>query len=323
MVSNSKPSADVDYFTNSDDAGNTIIPVAALLAGGVAEVLFGIAGCYLAIASLVYNYNNVKTTIGFLIMQSILGWFVFITYVVADPILAAINTEANDLLSLSERRSLIILGNMLGSITFCWALQGGQFVMGLRLLAAQKGQEVSAARNALRAKVWSGNVLAAAFSTLFVGIMLAAKDFTSDTAPIGLPPHVIWYPSISIVTGLVMFAYGVLGVMASNNSVINNKYMPAMWMLTTTMMMVNFSWTFGIVPGLAPPIPGAAQHIGLIFSVTILPMFHAHRAHNSIESDDLPKSAESSSDFDEEKQVTDSSNSNAGKMKEPSSTLYA
>ena len=72
MVSNSKPTPDVDYFTDTDDSGNTIIPVAALLAGGVAEVLFGIAGCFLAMASLLYNYNNTKTTIGFLIMQSIL-----------------------------------------------------------------------------------------------------------------------------------------------------------------------------------------------------------------------------------------------------------
>lgn len=282
MTSNSKPSLDVDYWATENAAGNQIMPVGALLIAGVAEVLFGILGCYVAFLSLLLDINSPKLTTLFLFIQVPCGWFVFLTYVIASPIIGATNAQGNDLLSQSEQRSLIILGNMLGSICFCWALQGGQFIMGTRLLAAQKGQADSKAKNKMRAMVWAGNMLAAAFSTLFVGSLLASKNFTSTTAPVGAPPHVVWFPAISIVTGVVMFLYGIMSCMATGSEGMNNM-MHMGWLVCTTMMMVNFSWTFGIVPGLAPPIPGAAQHVGLIFSVTILPIFHTHRAHNSIE----------------------------------------
>ena len=293
MVTNSKPSMDVDYF---DSQNRTVIPVAYLLAGGVAEVIFAIAGCYVAMYSLLFNKNDTKVTTNFLIMQTVLGWFVFTTFVLASPIFCFIYSEATEIFTKGQMQSLIVLGNMLGSICFCWALQGGQFLMGMRLLSAQRGDLVTS--NATRAKVWSGNVVAAAFSTLFVGIMLSAEGFTSTTAPIGLPPHVVWRPMLSIFTGVVMLAYGITGWMASNDAKVN-EYMPSMWVLTTTMMMLNFSWTFGIVPGLAPPIPGAAQHIGLIFSVTILPLFHAHRAH-------YPKVESSAADMPQAVTETDS-----------------
>lgn len=286
MTSNSKPAVGVDYWATKDAAtGNQIMPVGALLIGGVAEVLFGILGCYVSFLSLLLDINSTKLTTLFLAIQVPCGWFVFLTFVIASPIIAATNATGNDLLSQTEQRALIILGNMLGSICFCWALQGGQFIMGTRLLAAQKGQADSTGKNKMRAMVWAGNMLAAAFSTLFVGSLLASKGFTSTTAPVGAPPHVVWFPAISIVTGIVMFLYGILSCLATGSAGMNDK-MAMGWLICTTMMMVNFSWTFGIVPGLAPPIPGAAQHVGLIFSVTILPIFHTHRAHNAIEDDD-------------------------------------
>ena len=145
-----------------------------------------------------------------------------------------------------------------------------RFIMGLRLLAAQKGVAETKSKNIMRAMIWGVNMVLAAFSTLFVGSMLASKDFTSTTAPIGLPPHVVWFPAISIVSGIIMLAYGALSLMATKNESLNTQFMPLMWMVATTAMMVNFSWTFGIVPGLAPPIPGAAQHIGLILSLSLI-----------------------------------------------------
>jgi len=134
MTSNSKPSVDVDYL---DTAGGTQIPVLVFLLGGVAEVLFGMSGIVVAFFQLFFRQGTPPPTFGFVILQAVLGWFVFLTYVIAAPLLAARNAPGiDDLLSVTEHRSLIVLGNLLGSVTFCWALQGGQFIMALRLYAA-------------------------------------------------------------------------------------------------------------------------------------------------------------------------------------------
>lgn len=279
MTSNSKPAVGVDYW---DTAEGTKVPVGAFLAAGVAEVLFGTTGIFVGFFQLFFEQGSTAITIAFAILQAVLGWFVFLTFVIAAPVLAARGTMGNDLLSQNEHRALIIFGNLLGSVNFCWALQGGQFVMIMRLLAAQKNQPENLGRNALRSKVWAMNQVVAAGSTLFVGFLLLSKDFTSTTAPVGAPPHVVWFPLISIITGAIMLAYGVAAMVASGNIHAADR-LPVLFVLCTLAMMVNFSWTFGIVPGLAPPIPGAAQHAGLVFSVTLLPIIHAWRAHYPLE----------------------------------------
>ena len=279
MTSNSKPAVGVDYW---DSADGTRVPVGWFLAAGVAEVLFGTTGIFVGFFQLFFEQGSAAVTTAFAIMQAILGWFVFLTFVIAAPILAARNTAGiPDLLSANEHSALIIFGNLLGSVTFCWALQGGQFIMILRLLAAQKGQPENKQRNALRSMVWSGNQVAAAASTLYVGFLLLSKDFTSTTAPVGAPPHVVWFPIISVITGAIMLAYGLAGFLAASNANIARR-LPMLWVVCTLAMMVNFSWTFGIVPGLAPPIPGAAQHAGLVLAVTLLPVIHAWRAHHPL-----------------------------------------
>ena len=281
MTTYSKPSADVDYF---DNAGGTAVPVVVFLTAGVAETLFGIAGIYVAVYQLLFRMGHPTVTLGFAIGQGILGWFVFIVFVLVGPIVAASNTNGIDgLLTPREHAALLIFGNLLASFSFCWALQGGQFIMALRLWQSQMGMVVLRRKNALRAVVWSGNVIAAAISTLYVGALLSSKGFSSTTGPVGAPPHVVWVPGLSIICGLIMLAYGVLGLLTAypspTNTTLATTYMPLAWGITTTAMMINFSWVFGIVPGLAPPIPGAAQHAGLILAVTLLPVFHVWQAH--------------------------------------------
>lgn len=277
MTLNSKPSADVDYF---DTAGGTQIPVLVFLIGGIAETFFGMAGIFVAFFQLFFCKGNRTVTFSFAIIQAVLGWYVFIVFVLAAPIKDAINTTGiPDLLTRSEHVSLIILGNLLGSVNFCWALQGGQFIMILRLYNAQRKVPEMPNRAALRAMVWSGNQIVAAISTLYVGALLDTKGFTSTTAPIGAPPHVVWFPVLSIITSIIMLAYGVIGLLSAKSRMLTTQVLPWAWVVATVAMMINFSWVFGIVPGLAPPIPGAAQHAGLILAVTVLPVFHAWRAH--------------------------------------------
>ena len=143
MVGQSKPSVGVDYWATVDGNGDSIVPVGVLLIAGVGEVIFGILGIYLALYSLLFNHNNKRLTVAFLVIQAILGWFVFICFVIVTPIFAAMAAQGNDLLSQAEQRTLIIFGNMLGSICFCYALQGGQCIMGFRLYNAQEGKQVT------------------------------------------------------------------------------------------------------------------------------------------------------------------------------------
>ena len=283
MTINSKPVGGdgLDYWDHNEW---TQVPIGVLLAAGCAEVLFGTLGIFIGFFQLFFEQGSATVSLLFAIVQAILGWFVFLTFVIAAPVFAVRNTEGvPDLLSQTEHQYLIIIGNLLGSVTFCWALQGGQFIMILRLMRAQQGRPEQG--NALRALVWSGNQIVAAGSTLYVGFVLLLKDFESTTMPVGVPPHVVWFPVLSIVSGAIMFAYGAAGVLAANSAGVAQR-LPALWVLCTLAMLVNFSWTFGIVPGLAPPIPGAAQHAGLVFSVTLLPVIHAWRAHHPVSAED-------------------------------------
>ena len=123
-------------------------------------------------------------------------------------------------------------------------------------------------------------MMVAALSTLYVGVVLDSAGVGTSAnshVPIGIPPHVVRFPLLTMSTGLVMLAYGGLGLWAAHHRTIAVDVLPWAWVITTVMMLVNFSWTFGIVP--VPPIPGAAQHAGLVWAVTILPVFHAWRSH--------------------------------------------
>lgn len=284
MTLNSKPVDGVDYF---DNAGGTKIPVIVFLLGGVAEVIFGMFGFFVGFHSHVFGHNSPLLTKVFVLVQAILGWFVFLTYVVAAPIKDAMNTDGvPGLLSSKEHGLLIIMGNLLGSVAFCYALQGGQFIMGLRLLAAQTGQPEVRSKNVIRSTIWCVNLLLASVSTLYVGFVLQAKGFTSTTGPVGAPPHVVWFPILSIITGFIMLVFTFVAYWSTYEYSFVKKVLPVTWVVTTLAMMANFSWSFGIVPGLAPPIPGSAQHLGLVLSVTILPVYHAYRAHHLVDADE-------------------------------------
>ena len=78
------------------------MPVAAFLAAGVAEVIFGMLGVFVAFYSLVLGHNNPTHTLYFVITQAVLGWFVFLTYVIADPIIRALCVKLRPDLTLYE-----------------------------------------------------------------------------------------------------------------------------------------------------------------------------------------------------------------------------
>lgn len=283
MTAWSKPSIDVDYF---DSNNGTEVPPIILVSAGAIEVFFGTYGFCVGLFQFLFDRGSPRITLWFILLQTTLGWIVFTTFVLVQPIRTARFAPGVDgILTPREHRIFLLMGHLLGSINFCLALQGGQFVMATRLYVAQRRDPEYRGLTVVRAMLWSFNVLVAAISTLYVGSLLDTKGFSSSTMPIAAPPHVVWYPRMSIVTGLVMLAYGVAGCMAARNKQVATNVLPVMWIIVTVTMMINFSWTFGIVPGLGPPIPGSAQHAGLVMSVTILPLYYSWRAHYMLQGD--------------------------------------
>ncbi|KAK1863663.1 hypothetical protein I4F81_006217 [Pyropia yezoensis] len=158
-------------------------------------------------------------------------WFTYIVWVFLMPAYRWRLDEptvlgVGEVVSVARTHGLIATG-IVTSSAFCAALQGGQFVFGLRLLAFQAQQAVEAppalltvglGYNRLRAVFWSALMALGGGGTLAAGIVLTiavgggrlAAPFFFD-----FPPHVGVFPIQTIVTGGVMVAHGLLGLAAA------------------------------------------------------------------------------------------------------------
>jgi hypothetical protein len=253
------------------DAG---FPPAALLAGGVAEVTFGTAGILLAVAILLFKQRNKAVLHAFLVVQSVLGWFVFFTYVFAVPLYAADKLrEGRFGLALGLDRFLIVLG-IVTSVSWCAALQAGQFILAARCMRLIAGKSESRKTLALRAAVWAAFTALAGAATSLTGVLVLAKADSSSPhlPPPAYPPNVSIYPELLVATGLVTLMWGLLGVSAA----LSDK--------AALLSLFNGTWfalffinlvTFALVLGKAPDgvlAFAAAQHSVLSFAYTLLPV---------------------------------------------------
>uniref|UniRef100_A0A7S1TH11 Uncharacterized protein n=1 Tax=Compsopogon caeruleus TaxID=31354 RepID=A0A7S1TH11_9RHOD len=248
------------------------------MVSAVGEVVFGLFGVLVAFYFLAFRKFNAMVTKIFISVQFLLGWFVFLTFVVADPINVAVHaTEGQDTLSLSQRRFALIVGQLFGSVAFCYALQGGQFIHGIRFLNLNEEGSIPVKKDRIRSYIWNGNLILAGFSTICIGALLHANPIEELFIP--FPPHLVWYPTMSLVTGIVMSCYGILGLLATSSESL------ASWMVNSfpvvlLLMLGNFSFTQGKLLGVDVPLLGAAQLVGLVFCVTILPVYFTYKVHH-------------------------------------------
>lgn len=256
----------------------------ALFLGGASEAAFGFAGLIIGGSSLLFGLNRPVVTASFLVGQTLLSVYVFFLYVFVQPALRARDLSEPLLpgMSVGSSRVLIAMG-IITSFSFCLALQGGQFLMGARLLAYQKqvagsppGFATAATKhNRIRSVAWSVNMMVAGLSTIFAGALLTREVTGSSTFPafFAAPPHVGVYPVLTLVTGLMMIAYAGLGVAAAAAGRLYWALVAAT-LPTYLLMYLNFALVQVGGIGMGRAIEAAPLHSGLVaVTIALAPYF--------------------------------------------------
>jgi len=276
-------------FIASDPArdltpGGPGLAPAVLFVGGLFEAAFGVAGLVVGVAALLFRIHRVALTVSFLAFQTVLSFYVFIVYVFVEPAVRARDLVEPLLpgMSVGSSRLLLTMG-ILTSVSFCLALQGGQFVMGLRLLAYQQQVEgrpagfasAAAGNNRLRAGGWAVNMLLGGLSTVVAGAVLVSQVTARSTFPAfyAAPPHVGVYPVLTLFTGLLMTAHGALGVATAAAHRLQPTFV-AMTLPVYLAMYLNFAFVQVGGIGMGRAAAAGPLHNGLVVvAVVIAPYF--------------------------------------------------
>lgn len=247
--------------------------------GGLFEVAFGLLGLYLGVAAFILRAHNAKVTKIAMVVQTVLGYYVFAIFVFVIPSFNASNLDAPSLvgLSLGQSRFLIALG-VLTSFQFCLALQGGQFVFMARLVCAATGRDFlkqkSGAR--MRAVFWNANLGLAGLWTLITGILITTNVGSGRLeVPFESAPNVGLLPGMTIVTGVLMMSFAIMGIMVAMMRMQVPKLYYAAAGFVYLFAFLNYTIVqFGLLP--EPPAGAVALHAGLVFMVVFLGPYFVH-----------------------------------------------
>ncbi|KAJ8905264.1 hypothetical protein NDN08_001773 [Rhodosorus marinus] len=190
-----------------------------LLVAACGEILFGLAGVILAAALALFRYGSKMITTGWLIMAFVLGWFVFTVWVLAQPIfnIANIREVPEGLpLTLSQYDAFRTYG-LLAGITWCFALQGGQFMVGNVIRAMQAtGKSKGVGYSKIRLTMWSSNLALSGLFFLIGGSIIRANVGPGPyDAPVVSEPMVIIYPGLTITAGVFQLIGGLMGIVVA------------------------------------------------------------------------------------------------------------
>ncbi|GAB0496002.1 hypothetical protein MMPV_007312 [Pyropia vietnamensis] len=276
----------------ADRATSTLPPILPFLAA-LMECIFGLSGVFVGVGAAFFNIHSRMATLVFLITQTIQSWFVFIIYVFTIPAYSArfLTQPVFPFDTIGETRAFITMG-ILSSVTLCLALQGGQFAMGMTLLAYQsppgKASETDASKATIRGLFWNANMVLGGVSTIVAGVLLlqAADGGAGRVGPVPAPPavsfflappHVGVFPLMTLITGLVMTAHGLLGMAASLRS---SLFKSLLGLTVATYLLAYLNFTIvqvGAIEGGGPP-QAAAFHSGLVFLTVLIGPYFAGQA---------------------------------------------
>lgn len=278
--------ADTAPSEGLDSTGNGPPPVIYFISS-LGEVAFGLLGLAVGAAALVLQRHSVWATKATMVVQTILGYLVFVIYVFLRPAYAAHELEESPIpdMTLDLYKFLVTLG-IFTSFHFCLALQGGQFVFMARLVCAATGDNflMQKSGDKMRAIFWNLNMALAGLWTLITGAILANADLMD--MPYVFPPNVGTLPAFTIVTGLVMLVWGIVGVAMAGSTKAPLWYFCG---TAVTYLLMFFNYGIGqlstfVTPAgttLSAPI---AMHNGLVFVVVLLgPYFVKKHADSKIE----------------------------------------
>lgn len=236
------------------------------------EVLFGFIGLFLGIAGFIFRFHNTVVVKGCMVIQAILGLFVFVIYVFLAPAFYAANSLHYETLDLERGlfRFLVALG-ILTSIHFCFALQGGQFVFMARMvsIAGRTNFLMQKTGDRMRAVFWSGNIALSGLWTLVIGAVIRGKIGGGKVSrPYAFPPHVGRLPGFTIATGIFMLMYGLAGAVLASVAVVAPQLYYIAGTLIFLLAWINFTiGQLSLVGSLGGPV---AMHTGLVFVVFFL-----------------------------------------------------
>lgn len=251
-------------------------PIVPFLAA-LGEVLFGMIGLFVGVAGFIFKWYNANLTKLAMIVQTLLGYFVFAVYVFVLPIYEA---TADDVPT--ERKVFISMG-VIVSFHFCLALQGGQFVFFARMICGGSGSDFLKQRsgNKMRAIFWNANMALAGLFTIVTGAY--AQDRLLEGMEFAAPPNVGTVPELTIATGVVMLLWAAFGIMLA----LSNRPAPSFYFVATffVYLLAYLNFTIGQLGTMEVPLRGpspfggpTALHGGLVFMVVFLGPYFVHQA---------------------------------------------
>lgn len=191
----------------------TRFPTAFLAA--LFEVIFGLFGLFVGLAGGILKYFNKSLQLALVVVQTLMGWYVFVVYVFLLPSYRITNEEPMLGLSVESSRTVGVLG-ILTSLAWCLALQGGQFVFISRMFAFGGNSDFLAQRKGakMRAVFWNANyAIAGIWALISACIIINGTGGVWTTAtPFFAPPNVGRFPILLLLTALLMTIWPLIGV---------------------------------------------------------------------------------------------------------------
>eukprot|EP00190_Bangiopsis_sp_CCMP1999_P006463 CAMPEP_0198724668 /NCGR_PEP_ID=MMETSP1475-20131203/2114_1 /TAXON_ID= ORGANISM="Unidentified sp., Strain CCMP1999" /NCGR_SAMPLE_ID=MMETSP1475 /ASSEMBLY_ACC=CAM_ASM_001111 /LENGTH=322 /DNA_ID=CAMNT_0044486259 /DNA_START=323 /DNA_END=1291 /DNA_ORIENTATION=+ len=191
-------------------------PQIALLVSAIGESLFGLAGLLVGLALLLFRAGNKMITTAWMVLAFVLGWFVFTVWVLAAPIYGLARVREAPAPYTQGQFDLMRAMSLFGGIVWCFALQGGQFMVGNIIRGYQTTEKSKGAGYAkARMMMWSVNVTLSGLFFLIAGS--AARSVVGDgpLEPQVFPPMFIVYPELTITAGIVQLIYGAMSIMVA------------------------------------------------------------------------------------------------------------
>eukprot|EP00188_Purpureofilum_apyrenoidigerum_P000481 Plantae.Rhodophyta-Purpureofilum_apyrenoidigerum.ctg12075.p1 GENE.Plantae.Rhodophyta-Purpureofilum_apyrenoidigerum.ctg12075~~Plantae.Rhodophyta-Purpureofilum_apyrenoidigerum.ctg12075.p1 ORF type:complete len:354 (-),score=54.45 Plantae.Rhodophyta-Purpureofilum_apyrenoidigerum.ctg12075:353-1321(-) len=224
-------------------------PQIVLLVSAIGESIFGLAGLLMGVALLLFRAGNAKVTAAWMGLALVLGWFVFSVWVLAVPIFGL--ARARDTVEPYSQAQFDLMRSMslFAGIVWCFALQGGQFMVGNVIRGYQTNETSKGAGYAkARLLMWSINATLSGVFFLIAGSAARSILGAGPLQPQAFPPIVIVHPELTIVSGIVQLLFGVMSIVVA---VTRRSFTYHRW-------MAMFTWVFTlatVVWGQAYQIP--------------------------------------------------------------------
>lgn len=205
-------------WAGNDSDVNPNFPAVVLLIGAAFELLFAAYGLWLGVGHLLFEWGNATATGILLLLQLLLGAYTFIVWTIAFPAFLEDQVYSNATQFYFFSEDQMHAARVFGEIftIMCWSgiMWAAQIYFALALyryqLNTHKGNDTPSYR--MRLGVFAAIIFWSGLSILILGGLfrdnLGAGQYGDQWIYF---PNVIAYSAITIVTGILLIIYGLLG----------------------------------------------------------------------------------------------------------------